>query len=334
MGDVAMIVPVLRALTQQHPKLKVTVISRPFFEPFFQNIPNLCFFAFDPKAKNKGFLGLFPLAFAIKKLQIDAFVDLHNVLRTQLIRKILFFLNIKSVAVHKGRKDKKALTRLNNKRFKPVPTMISNHVDCLAKLGFEIDMAKMISPSKIELSPSAVKLIGKASNIMIGIAPFAQYDTKVYPLEMMQDVIKTLSENTNYTIILFGGGATEIEILNRIASPLTNVVSVAGKLKLTEELEIISRLDLMLAMDSGNGHIAAMLGTAVVTLWGATHPYAGFAPFNQPSSNSILPDLKQFPLLPTSQYGNKKVAGYEKVMHTINPQMVVDKIEEIIKRKA
>ncbi|HBC05033.1 MAG TPA: ADP-heptose--LPS heptosyltransferase RfaF, partial [Aequorivita sp.] len=51
-----------------------------------------------------------------------------------------------------------------------------------------------------------------------------------------------------------------------------------GKLTFEEELALISNLDLMLSMDSGNGHLAAMYGVPVVTLWGVTHPYAGFVP--------------------------------------------------------
>jgi ADP-heptose:LPS heptosyltransferase len=76
-------------------------------------------------------------------------------------------------------------------------------------------------------------------------------------------------------------------------------------------------------MDSGNAHIAAMLGVKVISLWGATHPYAGFAPFNQPLKNSLVADRNLFPKLPTSVYGNKIVPGYEDAMRTILPESVV-----------
>jgi ADP-heptose:LPS heptosyltransferase len=106
---------------------------------------------------------------------------------------------------------------------------------------------------------------------------------------------------------------------------------VAGKLKLPQELQLISHLDVMVSMDSGNAHIAAMLGVPVVTLWGATHPYAGFKPFNQPMEYCLLSDREQYPLLPTSVYGNKKVPGYEAVMRTIDPKVVVASILTILK---
>jgi ADP-heptose:LPS heptosyltransferase len=82
----------------------------------------------------------------------------------------------------------------------------------------------------------------------------------------------------------------------------------------------------MLSMDSGNAHLAAILGVKVITLWGATHPFAGFSPFNQPLENALTADSSLYPKLPTSVYGNKKVAGYEDAMRTILPINVVEKI--------
>ena len=88
----------------------------------------------------------------------------------------------------------------------------------------------------------------------------------------------------------------------------------------------------MLSMDSGNAHMAAMLGVSTVTLWGATHPYAGFAPFGQPEGNTIVSNRDKYPLLPTSIYGNKKVEGYEDAMRTILPNDVANKIKQVLKK--
>ena len=145
----------------------------------------------------------------------------------------------------------------------------------------------------------------------------------------MQQVINELASNTNTKLFLFGGGNNEIEILNSYASQKPNVINVAGKLKLHQELDLISNLDLMLSMDSGNAHIAAMLGVKVITLWGSTHPFSGFSPFNQPLENGLVSDRKKFPKLPTSVYGNKKVEGYEDAMRTISPKSVIDLIQKL-----
>jgi ADP-heptose:LPS heptosyltransferase len=328
MGDVAMTVPVLRAFVKQYPTVKLTVISRPFFKPFFDGIPNLEFFAFDEKERHKGFPGLLRLFKDVKKLKIDAFADLHNVLRSKIVSLLFALSGKKRATVDKGREGKKELTREENKIFKQLPTMFERHAKVFEELGFPLDLSKPAFPEKAVLSSDILQIIGNENQKLIGIAPFAQYDSKVYPLDLMKEVIEKLAENSSYKILLFGGGKKEIEILDSLAQPFENVINMAGKIKFQQELQLISNLDVMLSMDSGNAHIAAMLGVKVVTLWGATHPYTGFLPFNQTLENALTSDRNQYPKLPTSVYGNKVVEGYEDAMRTILTQQVVDKLTE------
>lgn len=327
MGDVAMTVPVIRAFVSQNATVKITVVSRPFFKPFFDGIPNVDFFAVDVKERHKGFFGLLKLYSDLKKLNIDAVADLHNVLRSQIIRTLFSLSGKKVAATDKGRAEKKALTRAENKVFQPLKTMVERHVETFKKLGFSVDLSLPNFPEKAILSEEILSISGKKDNFKcIGIAPFAQYESKVYPLDLMQKVVDELALDSNIKIFLFGGGKEETEKLNTLAKQRENIVVVAGKLKFNQELQLISNLDVMLSMDSGNAHIAAMLGVKVITLWGATHPFAGFAPFNQPLENCLTADRNQYPLLPTSVYGNKKVEGYEDVMRSISVESIVEKI--------
>jgi len=327
MGDVAMTVPVLRAFVKQYPEVKITVISRPFFKPFFDGIPNLDFFAFDEKERHKGFSGLLRLFRDVKKLKIDAFADLHNVLRSKIVSLLFALSGKKRATVDKGREGKKQLTRSENKIFKQLPTMFERHAKVFKELGFPLDLSNPIFPEKAILSSEILEIIGNQNQKLIGIAPFAQYDSKVYPQDLMQEVIAKLAENKSYKILLFGGGKKEIEILDSISRTYENVINMAGKIKFQQELQLISNLDVMLSMDSGNAHIAAMLGVKVVTLWGATHPYAGFLPFNQTLENALTSDRNQYPQLPTSVYGNKIIEGYEDAMRSISPEKVVFSIQ-------
>jgi len=327
MGDVAMTVPVLRAFVKQYPEVKVTVISRPFFKPFFDGIPNLDFFAFDEKERHKGFSGLLRLYRDVKKLKIDAFADLHNVLRSKIVSLLFALSGKKRATVDKGREGKKELTRAENKIFKQLPTMFERHAKVFEELGFPLDLSNPTFLEKAKLSSEILEIIGNQNQKLIGIAPFAQYDSKIYPQDLMQEVITKLAENKSYKILLFGGGKKEIEILDSLSQPFENVINMAGKIKFQQELQLISNLDVMLSMDSGNAHIAAMLSIKVVTLWGATHPYAGFLPFNQTLENSLTSDRNQYPKLPTSVYGNKIVEGYEDAMRSISPEKVVFSIQ-------
>ena len=326
MGDVAMTVPVLRAFNAKYPNVKITVISTPFFQPLFNDLQNVSFLPFDKKGKHKGFLGLFRLFLELRKSNIDAFADLHNVLRLKVFRKLLALTGKKVAFTHKGRAEKKEVTRLENKIFRPLPTVFERHSKVFEELGFPIDLSNPTFPEKSKLSSEILSVVGEKNQKWIGIAPFAQHDSKVYPLDLMEKVIDQLAQNPGNKLILFGGGKKEIVALESLTKSYNNVISVAGKLKFNQEIQLISNLDVMLSMDSGNGHIAAIFGVKTITLWGATHPYLGFSPFHQPEENSLVSDRNLYPKLPTSIYGNKKVEGYEDAMRTILPESVVEKI--------
>ena len=330
MGDVAMTVPVLRALANQNPYIKITVISRKFFKPLFNGIPNLNFFEFDDKNRHKGFIGLLRLFADLQKLKIDAFADLHNVLRSKIITKLMAISGKKSATVNKGRAEKAALTRPENKILKQLPTMFQRHCQVFEKLGFTIDLSQPQFPEKALLDSEISALINNKNQKLIGIAPFAQYDSKVYPIDLMQQVIDELSLNSNYKILLFGGGKNEISVLKTLTANKENVVNCAGKLSFEQELKLISNLDIMLSMDSGNAHLAAMMGINVVTLWGATHPFTGFSPFNQPLENCLIADRTLYPKIPTSVYGNKIVDGYQDAMRSISVEEIVKKIKGFV----
>lgn len=326
MGDVAMTVPILRTFSKQYPDVKITVISSPFFQPFFDEIPNVSFLAFDKNGKHKGFLGLFRLFQDLKKRNIDAFADLHNVLRSKVIRTLFALSGKKESFTDKGRTEKEEVTRAENKIFRQLPTVFERHANVFLSLGFPLDLSNPTFPEKENLDSETAAIVGEKTSNWIGIAPFAQHDSKAYPLDLMAQVIDELAKNTNYKILLFGGGKKEIETLNLLSKDKENVISTAGKLKFNQEIQLIGNLDIMLSMDSGNAHVAAMLGVKTITLWGATHPFLGFSPFNQPLENALVSDRNVYPKLPTSVYGNKKVEGYQDAMRTILPEQVIEKI--------
>lgn len=329
LGDVAMTVPVLRVVSETYPDVKITVVSRAIFKPLFGDIPRLNFLEADVNGKHKG-VGLLKLAKAAKELEIDAVADLHSVIRSRVITKYLGMQGIRTVTIDKGRAQKKALTRPGNKVLQPIKTTHSRYADVFAKLGLPVDLGTHRFPPRKSLTPKLNALVGVEPKKLIGIAPFAAFKSKMYPLKMMQEVIASLDSLQKYRIFLFGGGDQEKVILKRIASKFESVTNVADVITLEEELRLISNLDVMLSMDSANGHLAAMYGVPTITLWGVTHPYAGFAPFDQPEENQLLADRNQYPLIPTSVYGNKFPKGYENAMETIAPESIFKNILRVL----
>jgi ADP-heptose:LPS heptosyltransferase len=328
MGDVAMTVPVLRALSEQHSNVKITVLTIAFFKSFFVDVHNVDVICADLKGKYKGVLGLYKLSKDLRALRFDAVADVHNVLRSKILK--FFFFGIKVVQLDKGRLEKKAL--VTGKLFQQLKTMHQRYADVFESLGYSIDLSQPHFPKSKSLTEQLSGFITKKEFKTIGIAPFAAHQSKMYPLTQMEDVISMLSKD--YNVILFGGGAKEINILNQFETKYSNVTSVAGKLNLEDEIVLISNLDLMLSMDSGNGHIAAMLGKKVITIWGVTHPFAGFSPFNQPKDYALTADRDEFPLIPTSVYGNKYPKGYENAAGSIAVGDVISKVQSVLQSEA
>ena len=329
MGDVAMTVPVIRALTEKYPDCKITVLSKPFFKPLFDTIPQVSFFAAQVNTKHKGILGLLKLYRELKKEKITHVADFHNVLRSKILRALFIFDGKPSIFIDKGRAEKKALTRTKNKIFKQLKTSHQRYADVLNKLGFTLDLSNPTPINKIKLAEKITLYTGLKKDTWIGIAPFAAFKGKVYPLQLMEEVIEEMASK-GFKIFLFGGGKREIEILNTLENIHDSIVNLAGKLSFKEELEVIGVLDVMVAMDSGNAHLAAMQQVKTITLWGVTHPYAGFAPFHQPDDYSVVSDLEKYPKIPCSIYGNKVANGYENVMETIAPTKVIEKIMYVL----
>lgn len=324
MGDVAMTIPVLRALISQYPNIKITVLTTQTFKPFFRDLVNTNVYVADVKGMHKGVLGLYKLSKELKSLQIDKIADLHNVLRSNILKH--FFSGYKFVQINKGRKEKKEL--LSGKSFRQLKSTHERYAEVFEKLGFPINLSNPVFPVHSVLGSNVQSLIGQKSNKMIGIAPFAAHEGKMYPINLMKQVVGALSKD--YKILLFGGGNKEVEALSEMAESFENVVNLAGKINLDEQLDVISNLDLMLSMDSGNAHIAAMLGVKVITIWGVTHPFAGFAPFNQPEDYMMLSDRRKFPKIPTSIFGNKFPESYKEAAGTITPETVINKIKSVL----
>lgn len=329
MGDVAMTVPVLIALTRTYPNLEITVVSRPFFAPFFEPLERVHFFGADVKGRYKGAVGLYKLYKDLQPGRFTAIADLHNVIRSNVLRSFFRLRGSKSAQIDKGRAEKKALTREINKDFRALKSTHARYAEVFESLGYPVQLTGSEFIPKQPITDSIREHIGHEPYKWLGVAPFAAHAGKHYPLELMDVVLSQLNRES-YKIILFGGGAEETQKLQSFADKYPNCVSVAGTFSFAEELALISHLDAMLAMDSGNGHLAALFGIPVVTIWGVTHPYLGFTPYNQPPENQLLADREQFPAIPTSVYGNKFPASYEKAMYSIKPQQVVDRIKTVL----
>ncbi len=325
LGDIAISVPLLKEYARRNPQIKFSVLSQPSTSSLFEGVDNLHFIPFNLPKEKRGVIDV--IKFVRRELfglNITDVADIHDVIRTKIIRGYMRLNGVPSKSIDKGRKEKKALVRSSNKCLVPLKQSIRRYEDVLVALGLE-DLH--FSESKA-VTERVQKQDGDKER-RIGIAPFAQHKGKCWPLEHIEECIRILSEDPNNRIFLFGGGKREVEILSGLAYKYSNTESVAGKFKMKQEQELMSSLDVMVSMDSANMHLASIVGTPVVSIWGATHPFAGFYGWGQDMANALQTDM---PCRPCSIYGNKPCSrGDYACLNSITPQMAVDKIIEVTK---
>ena len=129
-GDVAMTVPVIYSAAKANPTDSFTVLTQAFLIPVFINRPkNVNVIGINTKSTEKTLAGLLRFASALVKYDFDMVLDLHDVLRTMIIRT-LFRLNGRRVfVVDKARKDRARLTDAKHKRFKQLRPVIERYAD-------------------------------------------------------------------------------------------------------------------------------------------------------------------------------------------------------------
>lgn len=329
-GDVAMTLPAVYSVAKAHPHKNFYILTSKSFETLFINqLSNIKVIGVDLK-QYKGVRGLRQLAKEVNlKYKIDAVADLHNVLRSKVLRSYFKLRNKRVEYINKERTKKNAIVK-KRAPLTPLKHSIDRYKEVFSKLGLPSEMSFTSYFENQSRSVSQLNgLYFNTSKTNIGIAPFAMHTEKMYPIHKMEEVVRTLSENNNTHIYLFGGGQKEQEKLEEWDKKYPNVTSVVGKLTLHQELLLISYLSAVVTMDSANMHLASLVNTPVVSVWGATHPYLGFYGFKQLSNNAV--QLNNLDCRPCSVFGNTPCwRGDHACMNGIAPQSIINKLEIVL----
>nr|WP_315033444.1 glycosyltransferase family 9 protein [uncultured Chryseobacterium sp.] len=309
-GDVAMTVPVFREFLEQNPGVEIVMVSRKNFEALFEGIPNIIFKGIDVD-DYKGIFGLRRLSNElIREFHPDLIANLHDVIRTKIIDKFYRRKGLNVFKINKGKEEKDHLTDVWNLDKVQLKRTVERYADVFREMGFHVELSHTLRPISEHKSG-------------IGFAPFAQHKGKMLPLEKSYELARILAKK--HTVYFFGGGKKESETLGKWEDQIPNTKSLAGKLNLTEELNKISELEVMISMDSANMHLASLVGTRCVSVWGATHPYAGFLGFGQSEEDVV--QVKDLTCRPCSVFGDKECyRGDWACLEEFNIQKIIDKI--------
>ena len=293
LGDVCMTIPVIYLFAEQNPDIAVHVLTRSKFKQLFFSCPeNVVIISMD-ECFTQGFKGILKAYSELHKYNFDAVADLHSVLRTYVLDTLFKLTGVRTVCVDKERnKRKQIISGLREKVFQA--SYFTRYRNVFTKLGFKVDLS---ADSKFLPLVRCERQLN-----LVGIAPFARYYTKTYPIEYTSELVRRLT-TAGYKVLLFGGGEKEMTIMRDMINGLENVEVVSDKLTFREQLELMATLRVMISMDSANMHLASLVSTPVVSIWGGTTVHCGFLGWRQKQENAIW---KGLPCQPCSISGTPR----------------------------
>ncbi len=320
MGDVAMLPHALRAFCGAYPDVRVTVATQKMFRPFFDGL-NVDFLDVDTKGAQHSLAGMWRLAAEARSMGVDAVADVHDVMRSQVFRLSMMLHGVPTAHIAKGRCAKKRFICRHGRGVESLRHSVLRYCDTIRALGFEFpDPAPAVHSER----PNPM---GEKTGKWVGFAPFSAHAGKTYPEDMRRELVRLLSERYD-RVFIHGGGGAEAEFAQQMEALYPNVTALFGKMRFAGELDLISHLDCVISMDSLVMHMASLMATPVVSIWGATHPGLGFLGYGADPRGILQADME---CRPCSVFGAKPCKyGDYRCLRAITPEMVVAKVDETV----
>nr|WP_255534582.1 glycosyltransferase family 9 protein [Chryseolinea lacunae] len=272
----------------------------------------------------------------LRKGTYDLVVDMHDHMRTILLRSLFKIFGQRVVVFEKGRPEKHTFTQKENKRTEPLPHTVERYRMAFEKAGYPFAIgAAPYMVLKDSTREQVAEWLTKNNLVKkerwIGIAPFAAHTSKIWPLQNYSPLMEQLIKQGPVKFFLFGGGEKEVAFFDSLLKKFPeHVVIAAGQLKLKQELALMQHLDGMLCVDSSNMHLAALMGIPLLSIWGGTHPDVGFGPFRKGEESIVQISREELPCRPCSVYGKEKCfRGDFACLNRITPELVAGRLEHI-----
>jgi len=335
-GDTMLSLFFIDHIKQINPDAKLIFITLEKYKDILQlsnSIDEIIYF--DKKNKHKKLKDLISFSKSLKQKNIDLFISLHRSVRSTILCKFsnpkqsitfnesaLSFLYSKRVKqkthLHEINKNEEILKSFDDySNFK----LNENSKNPLQNKQNKIDLDfSQINTEKIDsLFPS-----NTSNNKNIILAPGSVWDTKKWPKQQFKELNSKLSD-LGYNIFIIGG-EEDIQLSNYIKSN-TNSIITAGNLNLAESLYLIKKSHLIISNDSAPIHLASLVNTPTIAIFGPTDPIFGFSPL---ADYSITVYNENLNCRPCEIHGsNSCPLGTHECMKSITPEQILGKVERL-----
>lgn len=294
-GDIVLTTPVTRCIKKQYPNAEVHFATKESFKVLVENNPYIDQYHLLGKSLNK----------FIQSLQTENFdfiIDLHNNLRTSIIKMSLF--SVKSFSFDKLNLRKWLLVVLKINQM-PNVHIVERYLETVKSLGIKNDLNGLDF-----FIPEKDKVQINASYVAYAIG--GQHNTKKLPINR---IIKVCQKINGKIMIL--GGKEDRPAAEEIEKALGDkIINACGKYNLNQSASLVQQAEYIITHDTGLMHIASALKKKVISIWGNTVPEFGMYPYL--TAFSII-ENKEISCRPCSKIGYDKCPkGHFKCMNELN----------------
>jgi ADP-heptose:LPS heptosyltransferase len=337
-GDVLILLPAIFSMAKQYPEDEFTVLTNPKFSGIFRQMPpNITLYPMTYRKKNiplRGLVHLFNRYSLLLKLFLSKKYDrvalLQNGTFDDQLQKLLSMRGSKVVKI--DLRDFCSKEKLKKENYLTTPSLLDIVIQTFSDLGYEninAEFDNSFYTNQERLTPLLKVNSIRENVVLIGIAPFSRLKAKMYPLDRIEQIIEQYSRQENVQLLLFGGGEEERLKVETWKKKYPGIISLIDKLSFDEELMLIAACRVVLSMDSANMHLASLVKTPVVSVWGPSHPRLGYYPANQSEDNVIQRELE---CRPCSFFGENPCMNPNPYScMDINPKIIIDKLNPFIK---
>lgn len=301
LGDVVLAGAALAELQRQRPDLDIVFVTKATYADLFRGQAGIAVWALDPK---DGFVGLWRLAKRLRAWRPDLIADLHATLRAWILRLLLPLTTWRRIR-------KRTTRRWLTVKFKR-PDKTGGHVVARYAAVFGLD----------NITPKPWLTTTAARTQTLALIPGAAWPTKRWPLERWLAVAAWWQARGGQ--VLWVGGDAETTDLERAKASAGGELAIAAPL--TELADRLAACVAAVANDTGPGHLAAAVGTPVVSILGPTVAGFGFTPWGRHALAETAHDCR-----PCSLHGNDKCPlGHHRCMLEIAPAQVIAQVESLL----
>lgn len=321
LGDILLTLPLLKIIYQIEKETEIDFLTKKEFidaVKFNPYINEVISFSHEERKLVKE---------KIRNKKYDIIIDLQNNFRSHQLYSFNFHSRI--FRFKKPTVKKFLLVNFKINLLKKNPSIAYHYIKTFYPKfsdDIESELYFPIPEELLQLTRLEVKVFSN-SRKFIGICPGAKHLTKRYPPELFKKLVQILIER-NYAIAIFGG-KDDREICESITidSPFVKNFQNDNKLILTAAL--MKNCTAVISNDSAYMHLASLLKIPTVAIFGSTVKEFGFFPIFK---KSIVVENNSLNCRPCSHIGrNKCPKGHLKCLMEISPELIAQKIEDLIK---